>query len=106
MKVRVRHDIGDLANDLASSAVRARSELTKVVRDGVRVGNMLARDFARESAGSHGKLYPKAFSTEMGRWRGGFGVACTSAAGSRRSWSATWTLAASSRRRGGRSNRR
>lgn len=78
MKVRVRHDIDDLANDLASSARRGRAEMVKVVRSGIRTGNMVARDFAKQSSGAHGKHYPKAFSAEMHGLRGAFGVALIS----------------------------
>lgn len=65
MEVNVRHSIGDLAADLTKIPPAASRDLHGVVRDGLRVGNNLARDFARESAGKHGKHYPKAFTTEM-----------------------------------------
>lgn len=63
--VSVHHHIDRLAADYAAIPARSARELSGVVRDGIRVGNMLARDFAKESAGRHGKHYPKAFSTEM-----------------------------------------
>lgn len=65
MRVVVRDDIGDLADDMAAIAKRVRPDMYGVVREGIKVGNVLARDFARVSAGSHGKLYPRAFSSEM-----------------------------------------
>lgn len=74
MRVRVNHDIGDLANDLADIAKDSPKEMVKVVREGLKVGNSLAVDFAKKSSGKHGKHYPKSFSTEMHGIRGGFGV--------------------------------
>lgn len=65
MRIRVIHGIDDLANDLRHISRTARPDMVKVVREGIRVGNVVARDYARESAGSHGKHYPKAFSSEM-----------------------------------------
>lgn len=63
--VRVSSTIGDLATDLARIAKEAPVELRGVVREGIKVGNSVAKDFARVSAGAHGKHYPNAFSTEM-----------------------------------------
>lgn len=75
MQVRVHHDIGDLANDLADVARKAPREMRKVVREGIRTGNSVAKDFAKRSAGKHGRHYPNAFSAEMHGPRGAFGVA-------------------------------
>lgn len=63
--INVHHHIDRLAADLAAIPPRAAKELSGVVREGIRVGNSLARDFARESAGKHGRRYPSAFSAEM-----------------------------------------
>jgi hypothetical protein len=63
--IRVKHSIGRLAADMADIPPRALKDMRATVRDGLRVGNSLAKDFARESAGRHGKHYPKAFTTEM-----------------------------------------
>ena len=74
MKITVRHGLDDLEADFRTIARRAPGEFRAVVRDGLRAGNMLAKDFARQSAGAHGKLYPRTFSTEMygtGRFSGG-----------------------------------
>lgn len=74
MKIRVHHTIGDLEDafrDIAKAAPRAEAA---VVREGIKTGNQVAKDFARRSSGRHGKHYPKAFSPEMHGWRGGFGV--------------------------------
>ncbi|RNL66244.1 hypothetical protein EFK50_01050 [Nocardioides marmoriginsengisoli] len=65
MQVRVRHSIDDLASDLASIPVTAAKDMVRTVREGLKVGNSVARDFARRSSGAHGKLYDRAFSTEM-----------------------------------------
>lgn len=63
--VRVRHDIGDLSSDLARLAAETRPRMRGVVRDGVKVGTQLARQFARESSGPHGKNYYKRITGEM-----------------------------------------
>lgn len=63
--INVRHSIGDLAADLAAIPPRAAKDMTGIVREGIRVGNTVAKDFAKRSSGAHGKLYPRAFSTEM-----------------------------------------
>lgn len=65
MKIRVIHDIDDLANDMAAIARGARRDMVGVVRDGIRAGNMVAKDYARISAGTHGKHYHRAFTAEM-----------------------------------------
>lgn len=59
------HNTGDLANDLAGIAKRARKDMVLTVREAGKVGNTVARDNARRTAGTHGKLYPRAFSWEM-----------------------------------------
>lgn len=65
MRVRVHHDIGDLANDCVAVARRVKPDMRGVVRDGIRAGNELAKGFAKQSAGKHGKHYYKAFRAEM-----------------------------------------
>ena len=65
MRVRVEHSVGDLANDLAGIPVKARTRFVRTVQRNAEQGNRLAANFARSSAGSHGKHYPKAFSAEM-----------------------------------------
>lgn len=61
----VTHSIDDLADDCRAIAVRAPRDLRAVVREGLKVGNSLARDNAKRTAGTHGKHYPRAFSYEM-----------------------------------------
>lgn len=73
MRIKVSHDIGDLADDLASIAKRVRPEMRGVVRDGVKVGTQLARGFAREKSGPHGKRYYKRITGQMYGGGGLFG---------------------------------
>lgn len=64
MRVRVIGGVGDLARDCRSIVRQVPRDLMKTVRKGAQVGNVVARDYARVSAGSHGKRYPKAFTSE------------------------------------------
>lgn len=63
--VRVTHSIGDLASDLRTIAVEAKPTMARSLQEEARLGNELAKGFARKSAGKHGKHYPNAFSAEM-----------------------------------------
>ncbi|WP_394289504.1 hypothetical protein [Microbacterium sp.] len=65
MQIRVIGGVGDLARDLRQIATQAPSDIHRVVRHGVRVGNALAKSNARSTAGAHGRHYHKAFSAEM-----------------------------------------
>lgn len=65
MRIVVEHSIGDLADDMASIAVRAVKDMRATVREAVIVGNTVAKDNARRTAGKHGKHYPRAMSWEM-----------------------------------------
>lgn len=62
--LRVQHDIDDLANDLAAIPVEGARKFAKTVRKNAEQGNRLARSYAKESAGAHGKHYHRAFSAE------------------------------------------
>lgn len=62
--IRVIHDIDDLANDCLAVARGARKDMARTVRMNAQQGNKNAKDFARESAGAHGKHYHKAFTAE------------------------------------------
>lgn len=74
MRIKVTDHIGDLAADLAAIPVRAVKDLNGVVRTNIREGNKIAKAFAKESAGSHGKLYHRAFGSEMtGALQGEYG---------------------------------
>ena len=64
IRVNVRHTIGDLASDLAKIPPMARKDLRAKVNEGARAGNMLAKEYARISAGAHGRHYHRAFTWE------------------------------------------
>jgi hypothetical protein len=59
------HHIGDLARDLEQIAERAPADMEDVVRKNAREGNRIAKGFARESSGRHGKHYPGTFTAEQ-----------------------------------------
>lgn len=65
MRIRVIHGIDDLAGDLKRIPQLARRDMRDVVRQAAIVGNTVARDNARRSAGRHGKHYPRSFTWEM-----------------------------------------
>ena len=65
MRVRVQHDIDDLANDLAGIARTTRPKMARVVKRNTEQGNRLAQRFAREMSGPHGLHYWKRISDEM-----------------------------------------
>lgn len=71
--VRVYGGVADLAADLAGIAKRVRPDMRAVVRDGLTVGRELAKGNARRTAGSHGKHYPRAITSEMHTGLGLFG---------------------------------
>lgn len=62
--ITVVHTIDRLAADLAKIPAKVARELPPVVRRAADDGNDAAKAFAKESAGSHGKHYHKAFSVE------------------------------------------
>lgn len=72
--VRVTHGINDLANDMRSIPRKAVVDMNDCVRDGIRVGNDLAKDFARAHVGPHTKKYPGSFSSRMNKPYQGFGA--------------------------------
>lgn len=66
MRVSCSHEgIADLASDLAKIPPTAVKDMSKIVRDGIRIGNGIAKAYATKSAGHHGIHYPKAFTAEM-----------------------------------------
>lgn len=73
--VRVTTTTDDLEADLRYIARTARGDMRDVVRDGIRAGNELAKDFAKAKNGprSHSRKYPGTFSTEMHSGGGLFG---------------------------------
>lgn len=73
MSVHVVSTLEAFERDLLEIAPEAKKEFQGIVREAIKVGNTVARDFARSSAGRHGKLYPRAFSAQMNRGSGLFG---------------------------------
>lgn len=65
MRVKVRHRIDRLAATLEHAAVEAPMAFQRIVHDNAKDGRDVAKVFARESAGEHGKLYHRAIT--MGR---------------------------------------
>lgn len=65
MRIIAIHGIDDLAGDMRRIATKAPVDLTRVVREGARVGADVARQNARRTAGRHGKHYPKSITSEM-----------------------------------------
>lgn len=63
--MRIIHSIGDLARDLEEIAVSTKPKMRRVVEHNVSEGNKVGKAFAKESAGTHGKHYHKAFTAEM-----------------------------------------
>lgn len=64
-RVRVTHTIGNLASDMTKIATTTKPKMAKVVRRNVEQGNRLARTFAKERSGIHGKNYFKRITGEM-----------------------------------------
>lgn len=75
MSIRVIHGIDDLARDMAKIPAKAVKDMRATVREAGRVGNSIAKDNAKRTAGRHGKHYHKAFSVDEGSFYGfGAGV--------------------------------
>lgn len=73
MTIREHDTLEGLVRDLRGISRRAPADIRECVRDGIRAGNIIAQDYARISAGRHGKLYPRAMSAEMHPGAGLFG---------------------------------
>lgn len=73
--VRVTTTTDDLEGDLRYIARTARGDMRDTVRDGIKAGNELAKDFAKRNNGprSHSRKYPGKFSAEMHSGLGLFG---------------------------------
>lgn len=63
--ISVSHGIGDLYRDLSNIAAQTRPVMRGVVKDGLRVGKGLARQYSKDSAGPHGKHLYKRINSEM-----------------------------------------
>ena len=62
-----------LERDLKGIVRQVPKDCRRVVREGIRAGNEVAKANAKTSSGTHGKLYPRAFSYEMHTGFSGFG---------------------------------
>lgn len=67
MRIRVDHTLGGLERDMRQIPARVAKDMGQTVRRAAIVGNSVARDNARRSAGTHGKRYPSSFTWEMRR---------------------------------------
>lgn len=65
MRVKVTSHLDVLAADMAAIVPQARRDMRSTVQQGIKAGQLLARDFAKRSAGAHGKHYPNAITREM-----------------------------------------
>lgn len=66
-RIRVTHDIDDLANDLAAIVRRAPRDMRAKVNEGARVGNSLAKEFASRQHSMNSRYdvhYPRSFTWE------------------------------------------
>ena len=79
MKVVVHDGIGDLAKDIAAIPRKVAKDCQATVREGAKVGNRVAKDFARETSRKHAKLYPGTFTTQVATPFHGFGASSYSA---------------------------
>jgi len=70
VRVKVEDTIGDLAKDLAAIPRKVPADCRRVVREGVRAGNMLAKGYAKDTSGTHAKLYPGTFTTQTSSFSG------------------------------------
>lgn len=73
MYVAVTSTLENLEKDFRTIARQAPAKFRGVVREGVKTGNQVAKDLARQSEGSHGKYYHRAFTWEMSSGFSGFG---------------------------------
>ncbi|HET7689331.1 MAG TPA: hypothetical protein VFK41_03065 [Nocardioidaceae bacterium] len=62
MRVKVRHRIDRLAAKYERAAAEAPAAFQRIVHDNAKDGRDIAKTFARESAGDHGKLYHRAIT--------------------------------------------
>lgn len=65
MRIKVTHDIGDLADDLAAIPRVAIVDMSDTVRKNVDGGLRYAKGFARASSGPHGLNYFKRLTSDM-----------------------------------------
>lgn len=65
MRISEHDTLDGLVADLSSIPTRFVRGTSRAVKKNVDQGNRLAKANAKRTAGSHGKLYPRAFSAEM-----------------------------------------
>lgn len=70
---RLEHGIGDLASDMAKIPPRAIKDMSAVVKRNTKYGEGVAKRFARERAGIHGKNYFKRITSESSGLTGEYG---------------------------------
>jgi hypothetical protein len=63
-EIHVSTTLDSLERDLREIAVRSASDCGEIVDRNLEEGNTIARAFAKESAGRHGKHYPSAFTVD------------------------------------------
>ena len=64
MRIRVTDDIEGLAVDLTAISIEAPKDMADTVRQNADAGARYAQGFAKQSAGKHGKLYPRTITAE------------------------------------------
>lgn len=64
MQISVEGGVSDLARDMIAIPVPLRRKMVTTLRANAERGNQIASRFAKESAGAHGKHYPRAFSAQ------------------------------------------
>jgi hypothetical protein len=78
--LRVTHNgLDGLERDLRALPAKSVKDMKAKTREAGIVGNTLARDNARVSSGTHGKLYPRSFTHEEATFAGfgGFSFSTT-----------------------------
>jgi hypothetical protein len=73
MRIRVFHDLDDLAEDLRTIATTTKPRMIDVVDDNVKLGERVAKRFAKESSGPHGLNYFKRITSESNGLEGEYG---------------------------------
>jgi len=64
-RIIVISGIDDLASDMAKIPPRAMRDMISTVREGIKVGNTVAKDYARVSSRKHARKYPGTFTSKM-----------------------------------------
>lgn len=67
MRIKVTHHLDDLASDFRKIPRKASADARAAVRHGAMTGNLVAKDHARGTEGTHGKHYHRAFTWDQPR---------------------------------------